>query len=56
MSRKTHGSGEPDWLKMVGSAVITIAVIAGGTGHLAGGPAPQPTTGCVQLQAANHVS
>ena len=50
MSRKTHRSDVPSWLK----AVIYLTVASGaaaGTGHVVSRPAPQPTTACVELQA-----
>lgn len=50
MSRKTRGSGSPGWLKMV--VCFTVAMgAAAGAGHVVGGPASQPTTACVELQA-----
>jgi hypothetical protein len=49
MSRKTHDSGVPGWLKLV--VCLTVATsAAAGAGHVASGPAAQPTT-CVELQA-----
>lgn len=50
MSRKTHGPGIPDWLKMVVFAAVAIGAAAG-AGHVADGPASQPATACVELQA-----
>jgi hypothetical protein len=50
MSRKTHRSDVPSWLKVV--ICLTVATsAAAGTGHVVSGPAPQPTTACVELQA-----
>jgi hypothetical protein len=49
MSRKTHGPGIPDWLMVV---CLTVAIgAAAGAGHVVDGPASQPTTACVELQA-----
>jgi hypothetical protein len=50
MSRKTHGTDVPGWFKLV--VCLTVAAgAAAGAGHVAGGPAPQPTSACVELQA-----
>jgi hypothetical protein len=45
MSRKTHGQGTPDWLKVVICLTVVIGAAAG-AGHVADGSAP--TTACVE--------
>jgi hypothetical protein len=49
MSRKTHGSGVPNWLKLVVCLTVASGATAG-AGHVVSGPASQPTA-CVELQA-----
>ena len=51
MSRKTHRSGVPGWLKMVVYMTVATGATAG-AGHVVSGPAPQPTTMCVELHAS----
>lgn len=50
MSRKAHRPGVPGWLKMVVCLTVATGATAG-AGHVIGGPASQPTTACVELQA-----
>jgi hypothetical protein len=50
MGQKTHRPGVPGWLKVVICLTVATGATAG-AGHTAGGPAPQPATACVELQA-----
>lgn len=50
MSRRAHRPNVPGSLQMV--ACLTVALgAAAGAGHVTDGPAAQPTTACVGLQA-----
>jgi len=40
----------PGWLKTVICVAFTMGAVAG-AGHVASGPAAQPTTACVELKA-----
>jgi hypothetical protein len=47
---KRHQQGIQGWSKMVICLTLAVGVTAG-AGHITGGPAPQPTRTCVELQA-----
>jgi hypothetical protein len=50
MGHKRRTRGVPGWLKMVLCLTVATGATAG-AGHVVGGPAPQPTRACVELQA-----